>query len=102
ETPAPGTKGKRPEKIGPTAFVQIGPACHGVSFDRTQRWIIATDNGYDHIYVYPFSPGSRKLEGKSFPVAPGSAPRHIAIHPHAPYFFITNEREPSVSSFHLD
>ena len=79
-----------------------GAACHSVIFDRTQRWIIASDNGYDHIYVYPFVPGSRKLEGKSFATPPGRAPRHFAVHSRAPYFFMTNEREASVSSFHFD
>jgi 6-phosphogluconolactonase len=79
-----------------------GAACHSVIFDRAQRWIIASDNGYDHIYVYPFDPGSRKLEGKSFPTPPGKAPRHFAVHPRAPYFFMTNEREASVSSFYFD
>jgi 6-phosphogluconolactonase len=79
-----------------------GAACHSVIFDRTQRWIIASDNGYDHIYVYPFDPGSRKLEAKSFPTPPGKAPRHFAVHPRAPYFFMTNEREASVSSFYFD
>jgi 6-phosphogluconolactonase (cycloisomerase 2 family) len=79
-----------------------GAACHSVTFDRTQRWIIASDNGYDHIYVYPFRPDSRKLEGKSFPTPTGKAPRHLVVHPRAPYFFMTNEREASVSSFHFD
>ena len=102
EQPAPGSQGIRPEAIGPTALAQIGPACHDVAFDRTGRWIIATDNGYDYIYMYPFAPDSRRLEGKSFPAPPGKAPRHIAVHPRAPYFFITNEREPSVSSYRLD
>ncbi len=79
-----------------------GAACHSVIFDRTQRWIIASDNGYDHIYVYPFDPGSRELKAKSFPTPPGRAPRHFAVHPRAPYFFMTNEREPSVSAFYFD
>lgn len=79
-----------------------GAACHSVTFDRTQRWIIASDNGYDHIYVYPFRPDSRKLEAESFPTPPGKAPRHLVVHPRAPYFFMTNEREASVSSFHFD
>jgi 6-phosphogluconolactonase len=78
------------------------PAAHRVVFDRTQRWAIASDNGYDHLYVYPFNPGSRKLEGKSYPTAPGKAPRHIAVHPRAPYIFFTNEREASVSSYSFD
>jgi 6-phosphogluconolactonase len=79
-----------------------GAAAHTVIFDRTERWAIASDNGYDHIYVYPFSPNSRKLEGKSFPTPAGKAPRHFVFHPRAPYFFITNEREASLSSFHFD
>jgi len=79
-----------------------GAACHSVIFDRTKRWIIASDNGYDHIYVYPFDPASRKLEGKSFQTPAGKAPRHFAVHPRAPYFFMTNEREASVSSFNFD
>jgi 6-phosphogluconolactonase len=102
DDPAPGSKGLRPEAIGPTALVQVGPACHDVAFDRSQRWILATDNGDDRIYVYPFDPTSRMLKGKSFPTTPGTAPRHFAVHPSAPYFVITNEREPSVSSFHFD
>jgi 6-phosphogluconolactonase len=79
-----------------------GAACHAVTFDRTQRWIIASDNGYDHIYVYPFSRDTRKIEGKSFPTPPGKAPRHLVTHLRAPYFFMTNEREATVSSFHFD
>ncbi|MGB7217444.1 MAG: beta-propeller fold lactonase family protein, partial [Vicinamibacterales bacterium] len=77
-------------------------AAHQVVFDRTQRWAIASDNGYDHLYVYPFTPGSRRLEGKSYPTPPGKAPRHLVIHPRAPYFFFTNEREASVSSYFFD
>jgi len=79
-----------------------GPAAHQVTFDRTQRWAIASDNGYDHVYVYRFNPSSRKLEGKAYPTPPGKAPRHFAVHPRAPYFFFTNEREPSVSSYFFD
>jgi 6-phosphogluconolactonase len=79
-----------------------GAACHSVIFDRTQRWIIASDNGYDHIYVYPFNPSSRELKAKSFPTPSGKAPRHFAVHPRAPYFFMTNEREASISSFNFD
>jgi len=102
ELPVAGSEGLRPEAIGATSFVQNGPACHQVALDRMERWIIATDNGHDHIYVYPFNPNMRILEGRAFPAPPGAAPRHIAIHQTIPYFFVTNEREPSVSSYHLD
>jgi 6-phosphogluconolactonase len=79
-----------------------GAAAHSVNFDRTGRFIVACDVGADHIYVYPFSRESRTLVGKSFSTPPGKAPRHSVFHSRAPYFFITNEREASVSSFHFD
>ena len=86
----------------PLSETGTGAASHTVIFDRTERWAIASDNGFDHIYVYPFSPSSRTLNGKSFATPPGKAPRHLVFHPRAPYFFMTNEREASVSSFHFD
>jgi 6-phosphogluconolactonase len=79
-----------------------GAAAHQVAFDRTGRWAIASDNGVDHLYVYPFTPSSRTLEGKAYPTPAGKAPRHLAVHPRAPYFFFTNEREASVSSYFFD
>ncbi len=79
-----------------------GAAAHSVNFDNTGRWAVACDVGADHIYVYPFDPASRTLVGKSFPTPPGRAPRHSAFHPRLPYFFITNERESILSSFHFD
>lgn len=104
EQPAPGDASARPlsAPLGPQAFVQVGAACHGISLDRTQRWIIASDNGYDHLYVSPLSPTARTLSAKAYPTPPGRAPRHIVAHPRASYIYITNEREPSVSAFHFD
>jgi len=100
--PVAGSEGMRRAALGPMPGNQVSPSCHHVALDRTERWIIATDNGYDHIYVYPFSATSRSLEAKMYPAPPGVAPRHIAVHSRAPYFFVTNEREPSVSSYFLD
>lgn len=104
EAPAPGDERARPlsAALGPAAAVQVGAACHGLTFDRTERWIIATDNGYDHLYVAPFSPSARQLKARAYPTPPGRAPRHIAVHRSIPYIYVTNEREPSVSVFHFD
>jgi 6-phosphogluconolactonase len=79
-----------------------GAAAHSVNFDRTGRYVVACDVGANHIYVFPFDPSSRTLAGKSFPTPGDKAPRHSVFHPRAPYFFITNEREASLSSFHFD
>lgn len=86
-----------PDEAGP------GAAAHSVNFDNTGRWAVACDVGADHIYVFPFDPASRTLgTGKSFSTPPGRAPRHSAFHTRRPYFFITNERESILSSFHFD
>jgi len=80
-----------------------GAAAHSVNFDNTGRWAVACDVGADHIYAFRFDPASRTLgTPKSFPTPPGRAPRHSVFHPRLPYFFITNERESILSSFHFD
>jgi 6-phosphogluconolactonase len=80
-----------------------GAAAHSVNFDNTGRWIVACDVGYDHIYSYPFDPASRTLgKPKALTTPAGRAPRHSVFHPKLPYFYITNERESILSSFHFD
>lgn len=98
----PGSEKLRPQNLGASSMVQNGPACHGMALDSTERWLVATDNGHDHLYVYPHGPLSRRLTGKAYPVAAGSGPRHVATHPKAPFFFVTNEWAPSVSAFELN
>lgn len=80
-----------------------GAAAHSVNFDNTGRWIVACDVGYDHLYSYPFDPASRTLgKPKVLTTPPNRAPRHSVFHPKLPYFYITNERESILSSFHFD
>lgn len=79
-----------------------GAAAHQVIFDRSERWAIASDNGFNHLYVYRVSPTAKVLEGKSYPTPGDRAPRHLVYHPTAPFFFFTNEREASVSSYAFD
>lgn len=84
-------------------IAQSNAHAHSVNFDPSNRFAIACDVGADHIYVYRIDPGSRTLaDGRAFPTPPGKAPRHSAVHPRLPYFFITNERESSLSSYHFD
>lgn len=92
---------ERTHGLDPVA--QANAHAHSVNFDPKSHFVIACDVGADHIYVYQMDPGSRTLaNGRAFPTPPGKAPRHSAIHPRLPYFFITNERESSLSSFHFD
>jgi 6-phosphogluconolactonase len=87
----------------PGAETGAGAAAHSVNFDNTGRWIVACDVGYDHIYSYPFDANSRTLgKPKVLATPPNRAPRHSVFHPKLPYFYITNERESILSSFHFD
>ena len=45
---------------------------------------------------------SKVLAGKAYPTPKDRAPRHLVFHPRAPFFFFTNEREASVSSYAFD
>jgi 6-phosphogluconolactonase len=82
---------------------QASAHAHSVNFDPSHRFAIACDTGADRIYVYQITPGSRTFgAAKPFSTAPGKAPRHSAFHPRLPYFFVTNEQESSLSSFHFD
>jgi 6-phosphogluconolactonase len=89
------------EELSPVSLVP-GQA-HSVYVDPGNRFVVACDVGADHLYVYRFDAASRTLgEPKVFPTPPGRATRHGAFHPRLPYFFVINERESSLSSFHFD
>jgi 6-phosphogluconolactonase len=80
-----------------------GAAVHGLAFDNTGRWLVATDVGMDHLYVYPFDPTSRTLAApRKFPTPPGRAPRHVDFHPTQPWFYVSNERMNVASAFRFD
>jgi 6-phosphogluconolactonase len=82
---------------------QLAAHAHSVNFDLSKRFLVACDAGADRIYVYKWTPGSRTLgEPKVFPTEPGTAPRYSRFHPRLPYFFVTNEQDSSLSSFHFD
>jgi 6-phosphogluconolactonase len=88
---------KPPEQPGP------GAAVHGVAFDNTGRWLVATDVGLDNLYVFAFDANSRSLGArKKFATPPGRAPRHVAFHPTQPYFYVSNERMNVTSAFRFD
>ena len=74
-----------------------------MNFDLSKQFLVACDAGADRLYVYKWKPGSRTLgEPKFFPTKPATGPRYSRFHPRVPYFFVTNEQDSSLSSFHFD
>lgn len=77
---------------------------HDVKFSPDNKYIFATDLGADRIYR--FEVDKEKKEGcikrntqKSFPLPPGSGPRHFLFHPCGEYLYLINELASTVMAF---
>jgi 6-phosphogluconolactonase len=84
-------------------YSQRSAHAHSVNFDPSNRIVFACDKGTDRVYTYRVDRAAGTLTGgKTFPTAPGVAPRHSSFHPRLPYVFVVNERESSLSSYRYD
>lgn len=82
---------------------QTSAHAHAVVFDPTNRRVLVADKGADRLYSYLVNKESMRFEeAKHLQLAPGVMPRHVVFHPRAPYAFLSNEGEPSLSSIHFD
>lgn len=101
----------------PTALVQHSgssinkdrqEAPHAHSIQRapgSQTLVLAADLGLDKILLYDLDPLKGSLAAHAVPsldLRPGSGPRHFAFHPSAPFLYVANELDSSVTAFHYD
>ncbi len=88
----------------PDSRDQSSPHAHAVVFDSTNQNIIVADKGANRIYSFRLNKKEMKFENPQYITAPdeGVMPRHIAVHQTAPYFFLSHEGAPSLSSYHFD
>ena len=89
---------------GPTPRQQ-GPHGHAVTFDATNRFLIATDLGIDQVLVYRFDAKTGALSPNKVPsvaLAPGAGPRHFAFHPNGWQAFVINELDSTITSLKWD
>ncbi|NGO69262.1 lactonase family protein, partial [Streptomyces boncukensis] len=83
---------------GPDPDRQEGPHAHQMLTDPEGRYVFAVDLGTDTVYTYRLDADSGALD----PVAeetsePGAGPRHMVFHPTAPYAYVANELDSTVS-----
>lgn len=80
---------------------QEGPHPHSVILDPSGRHALVADLGLDRIFVYRLDgqTGALTLNGAPRPVAPGSGPRHLELHPSGRYLYATNELSSTVTAF---
>ncbi|MFK7696269.1 lactonase family protein [Paenibacillus sp. HJGM_3] len=82
---------------------QDKPHPHSVFFDPANRFALVPDLGIDRIVVYRLDLEQLKLvpHGETA-VAAGAGPRHFVFHPTAPYGYVINELNSTVTAFVYD
>ncbi|GHT78888.1 hypothetical protein FACS1894130_06300 [Spirochaetia bacterium] len=81
---------------------QNGAHPHSVEI-TLDDFVITPNKGGDRVDVFKLDRKNGKLLPiESFPANPGAAPRHIAIHPSLPFFFIINEFNNKVVAYQWD
>lgn len=84
---------------------QTKPYAHSINVDAADRFAYAADLGADRIFVYRLD-GTKGTLGPASPpsvaLAPGSGPRHFAIHPNGRYAYVINELALTVTAFARD
>jgi len=103
-------------KLGaPSAFIQHTgkggakgqepPHAHAVVVSKDGRFALVADAGIDQIVVYKLDAETGKLaphDPPFFKTAAGAGPRHFAFHPKAPFAFVINETDSTLTSMKWD
>jgi YVTN family beta-propeller protein len=90
---------------GPHRTQQESSHPHHCPFDRTGRFVVVPDKGFDKIFVYRLDTARGKLvPGTSPDVASraGAAPRHADFHPTRPYVYVINELDSTIGVYQFD
>jgi 6-phosphogluconolactonase len=93
-----GASGVNPQR-------QEAPHAHCVVLDASNRHAYACDLGTDKIMIYRFDARRGTLAAAPAPsvaVKPGAGPRHLTFHPRAPYAYVINELDATVTAFAHD
>jgi len=81
---------------------QSGPHAHGVYLSASNHYAFVPDLGLDKIMIYDLDAAQGQLvphDPPSVGVAPGSGPRHFALHPNGRNAYVINELSSTVTTF---
>ncbi|HEY8597256.1 MAG TPA: lactonase family protein [Thermomicrobiales bacterium] len=102
---APGRILKLTGTLGPDPVEQASPHPHHSPYDPAGGFVVVPDKGLDALFVYrpdvvsgtiaPHEPPSVATNG-------GAGPRHIAFAPNAPYAYVINELDSTVTTYAYD
>jgi 6-phosphogluconolactonase len=82
---------------------QKEPHAHSFNPSPDNKFGFVCDLGIDKVLIYKLAPEAGSIEAHAEAVsAPGSGPRHLAVHPNGKFVFVNNELLMSVTSFAYD
>ena len=90
---------------GPDPVQQTSSHPHDVPFDRSGRYVVVPDKGFDRVFVFRLDGASGTLVAGDPPwvvARPGAAPRHADFHPTAPYAYVNNEMDSTVTTYRFE
>jgi 6-phosphogluconolactonase len=79
---------------------QEKPHVHSSLFEPKGKRLFVADLGIDQVKVYTIDKATFTLKPNKYPdikIAPGSGPRHMAIHPNGKMLFVANELNSTVT-----
>ena len=94
-----------PGTPGPHRLQQPSSYPHHCPFDPTGRFIVVPDKGLDKVFVFRLDAAAGKLVANDPPwvtTRAGAGPRHVDFHPRAPYAYVLNELDSSMTTYRFD
>jgi 6-phosphogluconolactonase len=90
---------------GPHLTQQTTSHPHDVAFDPRGRFFLVPDKGLDAVFAFRVDPASGKLvpgRPRSVVTRRGAGPRHAGFHPTAPYAYVLNELDSTLTTYRFD
>jgi 6-phosphogluconolactonase len=84
---------------------QEAPHAHSIDMSPDNRFAIVDDLGLDETLVYPFDGAKGSIDAgaaKIAKAAPGSGPRHFALHPNGKWGYVIDEMQNTVAVFRYE
>ncbi|MES2945303.1 MAG: lactonase family protein [Pseudomonadota bacterium] len=88
---------------GPHRHEQPFAKPHFNPFDPSGRFVAVPDKGLDRVFMFAFAQGRLSPAAEPWLQArEGAGPRHMVFHPQAPYAYVVNELDSTVTACHFD